>query len=740
MRPLPKNKKTTFYHQLESSDCAAACLAMVASFHGVKPDLSQIKSLFDFTRIGVSIQDVLDTSPKIGLESSAIKVTTSQLQEIPLPAILYWKQGHFIVLEKVYTKKGKLHFKIADPSYGKTSIEEESFTREWNGHNEKGVAIVLEPSDNFKQVQLPKATKNNLFKSAFFKEALQFIRKNKIKYILSIFLILVSVAANWLIPFIFQRLIDLGISAKEINIVYALLAAQLVLFLSSIISNFFSSLILTKINFRLSIGLKNNFLYKLMRLPVSYFDTRLNTETLQRIGDQNTIQSFITWRGIDFFLNTLNILIFSSILFYFNTFIFLIYLVLSLISIVWTLFFLKKRAILEYSMFLQQSENSNNMYEFIMNMPEIKTNNAQHRIISKIISTIEKLNKLQLRSLFLNMYQNFGVSFFSKLKELIVIALCAIFIIRGEMTLGVLMSITYVIGQLSGPLQSIIGFIRETQDADIANKRIGEVYNREDENKEKTKHVVQYQSFNKIAIQQVSFKYPGNYNPFVLKDISFDIPHNKVTAIVGASGSGKTTLLKLLLSYYPASVGNILLDNMNIRDVFPEEWREKCGTVLQDGQLFSGTISENIAFSSEEICMERLITASKIACIYDFIEKLPMSFNTKIGNVGIQLSGGQRQRILIARAVYKNPQYLFFDEATSSLDAENERFIHDNLDDFFKGKTVLIIAHRLSTVKKADQIIVLKEGVMTEKGTHAELVANRAEYFNLIKNQLELGE
>jgi ATP-binding cassette subfamily B protein len=734
-----KKNKISFYHQLESTDCAAACIAMVASYHGVKPDLGQVKSLFDFTRIGVSIKDILDTTPKIGLNSVALKLTPVQLQEIPLPAILYWKQDHFIVLEKISKRKGINFYHIADPSYGKISMDEENFVREWKGVNEKGVAIVLQKSDVFDQILLPKSVKNKLFESAFFKEAAHFIKKNKFKYLFSVFLILLSLAANWLIPFIFQRIIDSGITAKDLNVVYALLAAQLVLFVSSFVSDFFSNLILTKINFKLSINLKNNLLHKLMRLPVNYFDTRLNTETLQRLGDQNTIQNYITWKGIEFSLNILNILIFGSILLYFNFVIFVIYLILSLISIIWVLFFLKKRAILEYSLFLRQSENNNNVYEFIMNMPEIKTNDAQHHIIEKILSTIEKLNILQLRSLFLNMYQNVGVNFMTKLKEILVIAFCAVLIIRGEMTLGTLLSVSYVIGQLVGPLYSLVGFIRETQDTDIANKRIGEIYNKQDEDADKTQHV-EKQTFDKINFKKVSFKYPGNYNPFVLKNISFEIPQNAVTAIVGASGSGKTTLLKLLLSYYPPSTGEILLDDTNINNVFSNEWRRKCGTVLQDGQIFSGTIAENIVFSSKEISIERLLTATKIACIDDFISSLPMGFNTKIGNVGIQLSGGQRQRILIARAVYKNPHYIFFDEATSSLDAENEKQIHDNLEEFFKGKTVLIIAHRLSTVKNANQIIVLKNGAIVEKGTHPELVANRAEYFNLVKNQLELGE
>lgn len=393
---------------------------------------------------------------------------------------------------------------------------------------------------------------------------------------------------------------------------------------------------------------------------------------------------------------------------------------------------------LEYAMFIGQSESNNSIYEFIMNMPEIKINDAQNNIINKILNIQKKINRLELRSLFLNMYQNVGVNFLSKFKEIIAIAICAVFIIDGKMTLGTLLSISYVIGQLISPVQNLVSFIRATQDANISNKRIGEIYNNKDEDNTSKQHI-ENKIFKKIKINEVSFKYPGNFNPFVLNNLSFEIPSNSVTAIVGASGSGKTTLLKLLLSYYPTTTGEILLDEQNINEVYSNEWRRKCGIVLQDGNIFSGTIAENIALAEETIENDKLLNASKIACILEFVQSLPMGFNTKIGNTGIELSGGQKQRVLIARAIYKNPHYIFFDEATSALDAENEKVIHDNLQEFFKGKTVVIIAHRLSTVKNADQIIVLQNGKIVENGNHKELVRNKRDYFNLVKNQLELG-
>jgi len=389
-------------------------------------------------------------------------------------------------------------------------------------------------------------------------------------------------------------------------------------------------------------------------------------------------------------------------------------------------------------MFLKQSQNNNNVYEFIMNMPEIKVNAAQNFMINKILNIQEKLNKIELNSLFLNMYQVIGVNFLAKLKEIVAVGICAFLIIDNKMSLGSIMSISYVIGQLSRPVQSLVGFIRDAQDTNIANKRIGEIYNVIDENAGKKD--INFQEVEKIELKNVSFKYAGSFHPIVLKDINLEISKNTVTAIVGSSGSGKTTLLKLLLSYYNPTEGEIYVNNQNLSEIKASHWRDFCGTVLQDGQIFSGSVAENIAFSQDKIDLDRLKFASKIACIDEFVKKLPMEYSTKIGNVGVQLSGGQKQRLLIARAIYKNPQFLLLDEATSSLDAENERIIHNNLQTFFKGKTVVIIAHRLSTVKNADKIIVLKSGKIVEQGSHTELVVLRNEYYNLVKNQLELGD
>ncbi|MFK7049277.1 peptidase domain-containing ABC transporter [Flavobacterium davisii] len=733
-----KKPKITFFNQLESTDCGAACLAMIISYHGKKVTLSQVKEQFEFTRIGVSIQDIVEVASNIGFQTTPLKLTQQELEEIPLPSILFWKQDHFVVLEKITYKKGQILYHILDPGYGKIILESKIFVKEWQGNNEKGVGIVFQETENFKKFKWQQEVKKSISKSPLFRIAFTFLKINKWKYLSSIILLIISLITSFFIPFTFQKIIDSGINLKEIHVVYYFLVAQMVLFISSFISDFLSTLFLTKINYQLSILLKENLLLKLMRLPIRFFDTRLNTETLQRIQDQNKIQNFITWKGIDFSLSIFNILIFSSLLCYFNPIIFSIYTTLSVFSIIWVVFFLRKRAMLEYAMFLGQSENSNGIYEFVMNMPEIKINHAQYKTVNKILDIQKKINKLELRNLFLNMYQNIGVEFLSKFKEIIAIAICAYFIIKGEMTLGTLLSISYIIGQLTTPIQNLVTFVRDTQDTSIANKRISTIYDNEEED-HKTKINVEDNIFKTIKIKEVSFKYPGNFNPFVLENISFSIPQNSITAIVGASGSGKTSLLKLLLSYYPSTKGNIQLDELDLEKISANDWRKKCGIVLQDGKIFSGTIAENIAISDEIIDETKLINAAKMANILELIKILPMGFNTKVGNSGIELSGGQKQRILIARAVYKNPEFIFFDEATSALDAENEKIIHDNLQMFFKGKTVVIIAHRLSTVKKADQIIVLKQGQLVEKGNHQELVDKKGDYFNLVKNQLELG-
>ncbi|MDR0802297.1 peptidase domain-containing ABC transporter [Fluviicola sp.] len=728
------NKKFRFFHQSESVDCGPACLSMICSHFGLKADVKTVKSICSVTRMGVSVQDIVEGGKKIGFETNAYKVNLEEIEQVPLPAILFWKQDHFVVLYKVEVRRNKRIYHIADPGYGETGLEEDVFKNEWVGNESKGVAILFQEGDEGLEIpkiegrQQDRSLLNNVF---------SYVKNNKFKYLLSILILFIGLVSNWLSPVIFKRILDEGILDRSLNIVVYLLIAQLILFISSIISEFISEWSLTKINFYLSINLKENFLKKLMKLPISYFDTRLNSDTLERLGDHEKIKNFVTWKGLSLLITSANIIVFSILLFYSSKTVFSIYILLSIFSILWVAVFLKKRAVIEYSIFLRQSANSNLLYEFVMNMPEIRTHNAQDAIIKNIIDLQHKLNRLELRSLFLNIYQLIGVGFLSKLKEIAAIAICAYLIIEGKMTIGSMLATTYILGQLSGPIQNIINFIKDTQDAKIAYNRISDVYN--EQNEDDGANLVPLNSDFDIRLKGISFKYPGSFNPFVLENIDFVIPANKTTAIVGQSGSGKTTLLKLLLKYHKVSSGQILLGDQDINQINPDLWRNSCGVVSQEGIIFSGTIAFNIAFSNNIDDLEQIRKVAEIACIDDFISSLPMGYSTKVGSVGIQLSGGQTQRILIARAIYRNPEFIFFDEATSSLDAHNELQIHNNLKTFFKGKTVCIIAHRLSTVKNADQIVVLDQGKVAEIGNHESLVKFQGLYYNLVKNQLELG-
>lgn len=495
---------------------------------------------------------------------------------------------------------------------------------------------------------------------------------------------------------------------------------------------------LTKINFDESIKYIGKYLYKLTKLPIKFFDSRLNTDLIQRIGDQETLQNFLTNKFLEFFFTILNLLVFSAILCYYNYFSFSVFLTFSGVSIIWTLFFLKKRKRLDYDRFSINSENKNNIYEVINGMAEIKVNNAQNVVISKWQILQNQLNKISLDSLYLNYYQLIGSSFVNKLKDIIITFICAYLVIKNNLSLGVMMTIGYVLGQLSAPVIQITSFIQVFQDAKIALERLEDIQMRKDED-DNTKMLPPLLLNRGIRLSHVCFKYMVNSKKYVINNLSLSIPTGKITAIVGVSGSGKTTLAKLLLSFYYPQSGDIFLDDVRLNEVNSNLWREKCGVVMQNGIIFSGTISENIALHDYKPDIKRVKLASKIACVDEFIENLPLGYNTKIGNSGIDLSGGQKQRILIARAVYKNPQFIIMDEATSSLDANNEMKILNNLSRFFEGKTVVIIAHRLSTVKNANNIVVMERGTIVEEGTHRMLTSLKGVYYHLVKNQLELG-
>lgn len=725
------------YYQLESIDCGPTCIQMVAAYYGKKYPLSLLKARCHVTRIGVSVQDVVSGCKAVGLHAVPVQITQEEIQRMPLPAILYWQQEHFVVLYRIKKKKkGNIYF-ISDPAYGHIRLTETDFLSAWTGSHPSGIALPLEPTAEFYQLPVPKAAPHE--KGRIKALVSSVYGKNRLRLLGVLLLSLVGMATNWAIPVLFQRMIDDGIGGKDLNLLILILGAQLAFFIGNMCSSTFVNILLTNLGFKTSVELLTNYITKLIRLPIAFFDTKLNTDLIQRMDDQQRVQEFLVNHLFDFVFAVLNLVVFSSILFYYDPRVFLIFLFFSTGSILWTRLFLAKRKLLDYSRFSILSESKNNIYDLLGGMAEIKINSAQETKVGTWKQIQLKINQIGLKALYLTYYMSTGSSFLSRLKDVLIIGFSASLVIKDQMTLGVLLGINYILGQLTTPLNQLLEFIRSAQDARLSYERLHEIQQRseEDTSLRKLGTALVESAF---RFEHVSFKYEASFSPYVLNDVTFEIPKGKVTAIVGASGSGKTTLLKLLLAFYYPQKGDLYLNNEKMCTLQADDWRKKCGVVMQDGYIFSGTIAQNIALAEHTADPERLQQAARIACIDEFIGRLPMRFHTKIGKSGIDLSGGQKQRILIARAVYRNPEFIFFDEATSSLDASNEREIMQRLKAFYQGKTVVVIAHRLSTVKDADKIIVLDKGYLVEEGTHTSLSQRKGIYYQLVKNQLELGQ
>jgi len=746
----------SFYNQHDAMDCGPTCLRMVAAHYGRVFSLEGLREKSLITREGVSMLGISEAAEHIGLRSTGVKVSFDDLCDAPLPCIVHWNQQHFVVVYDIKTtssrfsifsspqreelgvrSRGGEMIYVADPAAGKLKYSREEFCRCWISTKDEGidigVALLLEPSPDFYEQEGEKINRKG------FSFLFSYLRPYK-KLIVQLFLgLLFGSLLQLMLPFLTQSIVDFGISAQNIGFVYLVLIAQLVLIFSSSAVGFIRGWILLHLGTRINISLISDFLIKMMRLPMGYFDTKMVGDILQRINDHSRIQNYLTNSSLSILFSFFNIFIFSIVLFLYSFTIFAIFFVGSALYFAWVWLFMKRRAELDHKNFAQQSANQSNVIQLVTGMQEIKLNACEQQKRWEWERIQAKLFRLQIKGLALAQYQDSGAVLINQSKNIIITALVAKLVIDGQMTLGMMMAVQYIIGQLNGPVDQLISFLRETQDAKLSLERLSEVHDKEDEEAKDESRIREIPTYKDIVLRQATFGYDEtSIGEPVIKGIHLTIPIGKQTAIVGTSGSGKTTLIKLLLGFYPLQKGDILLGENNLKNYSIREWRNRCGVVMQDGFIFSDSIAKNIAPSVEIIDKERLLNAVITANIREFIESLPLSYNTKIGNDGHGLSQGQKQRILIARAVYKDPAFVFLDEATNALDTNNERIIMDNLQRFFKGRTSVVIAHRLSTVKNADQIVVLEKGEIVEIGTHQELTKQQGAYYQLVKNQLEL--
>ena len=731
-------KKIAIIHQHDSMQCGIACLQMVCKYFGREYSMDSLSKLCFATTEGVSLLGINEAANTLGLHAACARATTSILSEVPLPCILHWNQNHFVVLYKVKNRK---KFYVADSGKGLVTYDLNEFKKHWistraNGED-KGIAMFLETTPAFFTYKMK--GEENVKEKRSFCFLFGYVKKYR-KYFGQIILgLIVGSLLQLVLPFLTQSIVDVGIKNQDIGFVWLILLGQLMLTISRTATDFIRRWLLLHISLRINISLVSDFFIKLLKLPMSFFDTKLMGDLMQRMNDHSRVNNFLTQQTLNITFAMLTFMVFSVVLFFYNKLVFAIFLLGSILYGGWMTLFLKRRKVLDYELFEQQAINNNKTYEFITSMQEIKLQDCEQRRRWEWEDTQADLFGVQMKSLKLQQIQEAGSIFINEVKDIIITVVAATAVIHGQMTLGMMLAVQYIIGQLNSPVEQLMNFFYSLQDVKISLERINEIHQMDDENgKEGLKTSIENKDEG-INIKNIMFKYDPHALHETIDDVNIHIPQGKVTAIVGASGSGKTTLIRLMLGYYPVLEGQINIGNTDINTINKKWWRRQCGVVMQDGVIFSESIARNIAVDDGNIDKERLLKAAEIACIKDYVMALPLKFNTKIGRDGVGLSQGQKQRILIARAVYKNPDYIFLDEATNSLDANNERSIVENLDKFYKGKTVVIVAHRLSTVKNADQIVVIDHGKVVEAGNHDSLTAKRGAYYNLVKNQLELG-
>ena len=750
-------KKFPLYKQLDAMDCGPTCLRMVAKYYGRSIPLDYLRNKSQYGKEGVSMLGLADAAESIGLKSVGAKLTIEQLiNDAPLPAIIHWDQYHFVVLTPGSTKN---NFIIADPAKGLIKLTRAEFINHWvsipatSGEPEgaaKGITLLLESTPRFKQLNFADAEQIQQHKIGW-SFLFNYVKEHKAYFFQILLGLLLGSMIQLIFPYLTQSIVDTGINTQNINFIQIVLAAQLMLLFSQTMVEFIRSRILLHISTRINISLLSGFWSKLLKLPMQFFDSKHPGDIIQRIGDHHRIESFLTGTALNTFFSIINLIIFSFVLLSYNLSIFIIFAVGSFLYLGWIQFFLRYRRKLDYQRFAIAAKENNATMQLVYGMQEIKLNNAENTYRWAWEGLQAGLFKLNFKSLSLTQYQQIGAFFINQGKNILITFIVAKLVIDGQLTMGMMLAIQYIIGQLNSPIEQLVGFTQQGQDAKISLERLNDINVLEDEEPLHKEFNHALPEEHSIHIKNLSFTYPGAGNEPVLKNINLSIPQGKVTAIVGMSGSGKTTLVKLLLRFYDNYTGEIKFGAANgsssgdwgsgvhFKTISPKYWRSISGAVMQDSFIFNDNIRKNITVTDDKPDNERLLHACKTANILPFIESLPLGFYTKLGAEGNGISGGQKQRISIARAVYKNPQFLFFDEATNSLDANNEKVILENLQEFFKSRTVIIVAHRLSTVKNADKIIVLDNGEIAEEGSHAELTFRKGKYYELVKNQLELG-